>query len=79
MSYLEFSSLSQGPHETSSAAALSFSISSGHKNMLKTSFSMQLELPQVGYWLKTEDILGQHKTTEDNDKDKQKTSKDDLG
>ncbi len=46
--------------------------------MLKTTFSMQLELPQVGYWLKTEDILGQPKTTQDNDKDKHKTTDDDL-
>ncbi len=45
--------------------------------MLKTTFSMQLELPQAGYWLKTEDILGQPKTTKDIDEVKQKTTDDD--
>lgn len=45
--------------------------------MLKTTFSMQLELPQVGYWLKTEDILGQPKTTKDIYEVKQKTTDDD--
>ena len=45
--------------------------------MLKTNVSELLELSQVGYWLKTEDILGQHKTTEDNNKNKHKTTDDD--
>jgi len=47
--------------------------------MPKTTVVSLLELSQAGYWLDTEDILGNPKTTEDNDKDKQKTSKDDLG
>lgn len=52
------------------------SLSSGHKNMLKTTLSIQLDIPQVGYWFTPEDILGHPKTTKEDNKIKPKTSED---